>query len=522
MRLFCCCSLFLLVATLAACGDLDSPGLDADAPRPEAGADAAPGPQTDAGTDGGDAGKTDGGTPATGVLQNANGANARYAGIGRSQAGATCTASLLDVGGEDEAPAYVLTAGHCTGWWDHTDLFEERPPNSPGEVIFHFFTDTAEARRAVPVAVASYSSMVGTDVAILRLDATVGALRDIGVEGLPLAPSMPAEGSAIANVGAPTTTFEDPEEHLRRGSCSLGPRTRLVEFEWLWPDTVAHDCPDIRVGSSGSPLLDESEAIFAIVHTTTSGPPHARCHLGRPCELHEDGIRSPDATSYAIPVAGLGACFVSGVLDLESASCSLQRPSGLIAAREGARYVAAEPEATARVALSSEAGITHAQAKWGLATSTDCSSQDGWSTAFAIAETPVLEVPLPLTDQLVVACLRGGPSSEDIEAPESAIAWLVQVDGTPPELPLPVSYVTAGDTATFTVVVENPTYARYLHKFGLEASIDCGDLDGYTNVNVRFGRFMVPLTSEPMRVCVLALDFAANRSEPMEWVLTGD
>lgn len=505
---------------LAACGDSDPAPRDADTPTPDAARDS--GADVDAGADAGldgDAGEPDGGAPLTELLLNADGSNERYAGIGRSNAGASCTAVLIDVGGDDDAPAYALTSGHCTGWWEHTVAFEDRALDAPGEVIFRFFTDTVEAQRRVPVVAAAFSSMMGTDVAILRLDATVGALRDEGIEGLAIADVLPTVGTSIVNVGAPLSTDAEPDEHLRLGRCALGEHTRLVEFEWLWNDNVVHDCPDIRLGSSGSPILDASDAILAIVHTTTSEPPHAECHLGRPCELRPEGIASPDVTSYAIPVAGLGACFAEGVLDLARAGCPLVRSTGLVTEREGFRYVAPEAGATVRIALSSEVGITHARAKWGPAVTTDCRSADGWNAPFAIDEMPVLEAPLPESDELFVVCLRAGTSTE-IQPPERAIAWLVAVDGTPPALPLPVRHTVEGTSATFTVIVENPTYASYREKSGPEASTDCDDPEGYQFVNVRFGRFTVTLSDEPTKVCVVAEDFANNRSEPMEWVLT--
>ncbi|MCU0673715.1 MAG: serine protease [Myxococcota bacterium] len=508
---------------LAACRDSDPAPRDADTPTPDAARDSGADVGADTGTDTGvdvDASEPDGGAPRTELLLNADGSNERYAGIGRSNAGASCTAVLIDVGGGDDAPAYALASGHCTGWWDHAVAFEDRAVDAPGEVIFRFFTDTVEAHRRVPVAAAAYSSMMGTDLALFRLDATVGALRDEGIEGLAIADALPGPGASIVNVGAPLSTSADPDEHLRLGRCSLGERARLVEFEWLWHDNVVHDCPDIRVGSSGSPLLDASDAIVAIVHTTTSEPPHAQCHLGRPCELRPEGIASPDVTSYAIPVAGLGACFAEGVLDLARAGCPLVRSTGLGTDREGFRYVVPAPGATVRIALSSEVGITHAQAKWGPAVTTDCRSADGWNTPFAIDEVPVLEAPLPESDELFVVCLRAGTSSE-IQPPQRAIAWLVAADGTPPALPLPVRHTVDGTSATFTVIVENPTYASYLEKSGPEASTDCDDPTGYQFVNVRFGRFTVTLSDEPTKICVVAEDFAGNRSEPMEWLLTG-
>ncbi|WP_236603836.1 trypsin-like serine peptidase [Sandaracinus amylolyticus] len=431
----------------------------------------------------------------------------------------SCTATLLDVGGDDDAPAYALTAGHCTLWWENHRSFEDRALDEPGEVVFRFFTDTVDAQESVAVEIASFSSMRGTDLAVLALDTTVGALREAGIEGLSLASALPATGSAITNVGAPLATTDDPEEHLRLGRCALGERTSIVEFEWLWPDTVAHDCPEIRTGSSGSPLLDASGAIFAVVNTTGEERPHALCHLGRPCELETSGPATYDGVSYAIPVAGLGACFADGALDLGAAGCPLASGPVIESARETDRYQQPGDARTIRVTLTASEGFTHYRAKTGPAQSTDCRDDAGYGAAVAIDAQPTFETPLPGADGLTVVCVRGGPSADAIQPATHAIAWVTATDSTPPALPLPVRHdPPESDSVRFWVDVENPTYAGYDRKSGPAATTDCDDPEGYTFVNVRFGQFTVASEGGPTRVCVVASDWAENVSEPMEWV----
>ncbi|MBZ5709988.1 trypsin-like serine peptidase [Nannocystis pusilla] len=462
----------------------------------------------------------DGGDPHSELLHNADGSNDRYNGIGRTRVPGACTATLLDVGGADEAPAYALTSAHCTNWWENDRSFEERPLDHPGEVTFRFFTDTVDRYRTVAVTVAAFSSMRGTDLALLRLDEPVGALRADGIEGVPIATALPAEGAPIVNVGAPQGTSEDPyEEHLRLGRCSLGERTPVVEFEWLWPDAVANDCPDVFGGSSGSPLLDASGAIFAVLNTGAAEPRHALCHLDHPCELEPCGPAIDIGRNYAMPVAGLGACFVDGALDLAAAGCPLASGPVVTSRRLTERYERpSATDAAIRVSLAEDHGWTHYRAKFGLAQDTDCYVDAGYGAAVAIAEVPVFAAPLPTTDGLTVVCLRGGTSAASIQPPSHAVAWLTASDSTPPPLPLPVWHdPPQANRVRFWVEVEDPTYAGFDQKSGPADTTDCDEPADYHFVNVLFGQFTVESTGGPTRVCVAAHDRANNRSEPMEW-----
>ncbi len=496
--------------------DVDDAALDATCD----GSSAIDGSVDDGGVDGDAA---DGGAPARAeLLYNADGRNDRYAGIGRAIVPQSCTATLLDVGGTDASPAYALTAGHCTGWWDSDRAWVDRALDDPGTVIFRFFTDTVDAQHSVAVAVAAYASMRLTDLALLRLDTTVGALRAAGIEGLPLARALPAESTPVVNIGAPLPDDPSDGEHLRRGACTLGPTVNLVEFEWLWPGTVVHDCPDIRVGSSGSPLLDASGAIVAVVHTNAFEPEHAACYLNSPCELAPQGPVWRGGRGYAIAVSELGACFVDGTLALDEAGCPLEAGPLLATRREVDRYVRPSLYPNLTVTALTDHGMTHYRAKAGPAQSTDCTSDDGYGEVRAIAAEPSFAPPLPTQDGLTVACLRGGSSENAIAPASQAIAWLVATDSTPPALPLPVEMATVEDGVEFSVFVENPTYASYRQKSGPAQVTDCADPSGYAYVNVRFGRFTVAVPAgEQTRVCLTALDFADNESAPMQWLLGG-
>src|SRR5262245_1160287 len=87
------------------------------------------------------------------LLSNSDG-RSPYSGIVRYQGRATCTGVFLDTipEGRDpgDAPAYVLSNGHCSDFPGANDVLIDRP--SPrGQVIFNYFVDTRN--RQVPVAV---------------------------------------------------------------------------------------------------------------------------------------------------------------------------------------------------------------------------------------------------------------------------------------------------------------------------------------------------------------------------------
>jgi len=90
------------------------------------------------------------------LLSGADGDNP-YSGVVRYFGRATCTGVFLDtVLDEDaaaEAPAYVLTNGHCPAFPGSNEVFVGRTTCiTPGRVVFNFFADTRDRQFGVNVA----------------------------------------------------------------------------------------------------------------------------------------------------------------------------------------------------------------------------------------------------------------------------------------------------------------------------------------------------------------------------------
>lgn len=247
-----------------------------------------------------------------------------YGGVARVTFASSCTATLIETG-VDTAPAYVITNGHCVG-------LDGAQPNATlvdeegfGEAHFFDVDGAAEADvLTVPAVRYEYGTMRGVDIGVVRLDATLGELRSAGAVPLPIADTV-ASDVPVVNIAAPTQTLEPDDWVLRKGECTLGGETDVVEFRWIWLDALRNDCPGVLGGSSGSPLIAGGELV-SVLNTTNTGVPAERgdtCYLGKPCEIDESGpVFVPD-TSYGSPIAGVGACFIEGVFAL-GGDCPLE------------------------------------------------------------------------------------------------------------------------------------------------------------------------------------------------------
>ncbi len=239
-----------------------------------------------------------------------------FTGVARLDMGASCTGTVIDTGVE-EGPAYLITNGHCTG-----DVGRAPQAVTVGEEWFGqaFLLDTHDNPSPLMVTAEAleYSTMRGRDVAIVRLQESLGELKALGIVPIPIIDEEPAPGTAVRNIAAPVQGLDWDDWVLRSGDCTLTRRTDLLEFRWLWAGSWANDCPGVRMGSSGSPLLtldDEGGpvAITAVINTTTWGSTAGNgglCSLNRPCEFTDKGLAMVEETSYATSAAGVGRCIV--------------------------------------------------------------------------------------------------------------------------------------------------------------------------------------------------------------------
>lgn len=253
------------------------------------------------------------------ALQNIDNRYALWSGIGRltHRSGASCNAALLDTRnsqGKAIGPAYLITSGHCVVY-----EYGTARTNVPIEanITFNYFHDVPEQQLTFPVRTALWSSMVGTDLAVIEVDASLATMIKRGIKPLKLAAHQSNDSRDVLNIGAPTGL---PEKGLRMSACSEHPAGSFTGHEGVFPDALRNRCDAIGEGSSGSPMLDRSNSEitsivgkYALPADQTSQP---QCRDSGTCEA---------ATyNYSYAANFLHYCFINGRFDGNSTNCLLQ------------------------------------------------------------------------------------------------------------------------------------------------------------------------------------------------------
>lgn len=251
------------------------------------------------------------------ALQNSEHRYELWSGIGRLRlkSGETCSAVLLDTRnrqGHATGPAYLLTSGHCAHFQYGSAL-----TNLPLEasVTFHYFHDTPQRHRRFAVRYARWSSLAGTDLAVMEIDATLASLIQADINPLKLASHQTHESHDVLNVGAPGGFNE---QGLRLSACNEQTAGTFIDHPGVFPLATKNEC-DLSAGSSGSPMLDRrTNEITGIVSKigalrNTPAPPG--------CELLSSCLAARFNYSYSANF--LFYCFVDGVFTSDSPDCSL-------------------------------------------------------------------------------------------------------------------------------------------------------------------------------------------------------
>jgi hypothetical protein len=256
-----------------------------------------------------------------------------YSGVGRYEGLARCTAFFVDTaasfltvsGAQPKAPGYVLTEARCAASLDADDVLIDQAGH--GRVLFNYFADSGIRQVTAQVARTAYATMKGRNLALLELAVSYEELAGQSVRPLPIAPSAQMiVGEPVAVVGAPFT-IEGKEDFLRLAFCRIdGVAPVVVEHGWQWFDAPFNRCRDMRLGTSGSPVLSIfARAVVGLIGTTTSGAERVtECALGHPCERTDAGTRSRKNTNYITHVAGITSCFDrSGRFRIDEPGCPL-------------------------------------------------------------------------------------------------------------------------------------------------------------------------------------------------------
>jgi hypothetical protein len=237
-----------------------------------------------------------------------------------------CSGSLVTFEGHTASQkALVLTAGHCIGKGSAGGY------PGPGEVFKNqkmdgtFLTIRTLGREhqgaCIGLNALLYATMTDTDIALYELTETYQDLAQrIGAVPFWVSRDPVAPGTKLR---APSGHHED--DLACTFSADVG---NVKEHVWSWGPMMRLAGCTLKPGSSGSPLISETDGRVVGVASTTYEETNEPCSLHNPCEVDTSGqtsVRSKD-TPYGHYAHRLAACVsASGQLDLSLATCVLPR-----------------------------------------------------------------------------------------------------------------------------------------------------------------------------------------------------
>ena len=417
-----------------------------------------------------------------------------------------CTAWLLDTGGQPDDPAYAVTAGRCTGIDDSSTVLSAVPIDG-AQVAFNSFASLTTAVQLpsvpVPIEEVAWASTRGTDLALVRLGATLGELADQGIA--PIRPVAPlAEGGQILVASVPVEGIPADQQHLRGSRCAVGATTEVAEGPWLFADMQASDCEGMLEGSAGSPAFNPAgEAVGMVTTSTIAAPQGADCALDRPCAVGDGTVAFQQDTSYLVDVRGLGACFEDGAFT-RGADCPLEDPAGVVVA--SVRSTTVPAGGPVPVQLEDPAGeplaVARVLAKSGALGTVDCWDAQGWA-AVAVTQGQAV-VTAPAQQGLAVLCVGSGDQPTPL---------VVTVSGTAPDASaIQLEQVPVADGVQVAPVLDPPQYSRFSWLVEPGGSTDCVTAEGYTQFTGEPA--VIQAADLPATVCVIAYDDAGAASVP--------
>ncbi|MEP7200848.1 MAG: DUF4377 domain-containing protein, partial [Chloroflexota bacterium] len=463
------------------------------------------------------------------ILTNAHGENNAYLGIGRFKGTATCTGTLIktaDGAAAKTAPAYILTNGHCAEAWDPNRVIVGDATERSHKMLFNYFQDTREQRITVAVKQIAYATMKGSDLAIVKLDATLGALMAKGIQPFTLAADKPKLDTPIDVIAAPQQSSLG-EDFLRLTHCTLGAPTNVIERQWHFFDAYRNACAAMRAGSAGAPVLARNgSAIVAVINTTTAGSEGATdCDSGRPCEADASGYHVLPDTNYATPVIGLRQCFdASGAFSLSRDGCPLDpgrqltlTPSYFAAVNPTMVSVYDDKKHAAWNVTLAGKGLTHYRYKIGPANTVDCRKPDGYGNVIALATASVIADAFPTMEDIYYLCVLAGPNAQvdaTWQKPSFASVASVKIDVTPPRRDLAIRVDKADDNFRVDLGLRPPELAAFRAKWGKPDAIHCADPKDYALL--RRPELTLNSAEGPYTLCVIAYDDAGNAAPTKE------
>jgi len=259
--------------------------------------------------------------------------NNKYNGVGLfdKEDQGFCTAFFLNTKGDDNAPAYAVTNGHCAVIPDFPAA-TEIITNRPSDMVFklNYFVNAKSLVRSVGVQQVVYATMKGTDITIFELNTTFKQLVKEGFTPLDIDPVPPKSGEPVQVIGIPGTGVKSSLRYLHKAVCETGQSVNLNEDVYQWKNSVRHRCSTIG-GMSGSPMISlRTNRVIAIVNTGVNDDAQEQpeCSWNRPCEVSSNGaILTLPEENYAQRIDAIPSCFDNkGMFNLKLPSCRLEKP----------------------------------------------------------------------------------------------------------------------------------------------------------------------------------------------------
>ena len=465
------------------------------------------------------------------LLNNKAGELDNLRGVGRLVGLTTCTASLIEINQEPDAPAYVLTAGRCVQPRLANAVYLNGLVGNM-HVLFNFFADTQEEQLIVLAKNVVYSTMKGRDLAIVELEETVGGLKEKGIEPLPFSGDLIEDTLPISMIGAPAVGFSPDSSFLRMEKCVLDGQVDLVESQLFAYDVYRTDCQDNFSGSAGSPLFADGDYVLLGINSATTVAGFHPCSLGAPCEVTEQTTVMRDNASYATPLTGLAECFnQEGRFDISLQDCLLDddrqlRLSNSIGEVTQSMQIAADGEKSpVRWNITASGDYSYYRYKIGPISQTNCRDVDGYSEVYLLGEDTVINQQVSSEEGFEVLCVLGGdsrsPSDKEMwQSPEFATKVLVKIDNTPPTLDPIVVLVHDGEFYSVYFHLDPPELNYYEYKVDALSETDCHDTVDYDLVPR--GPLQIPKNQTQYSLCVIGIDAAGNKAQPYEIILGGE
>lgn len=260
-------------------------------------------------------------------------AGRKYNGVGLIDVNyGLCTGFLIATSKHPNAPAYVLTNGHCQGKSGQLpgarEILVDRSTKT--QFTVNYFHDFKSQRLTIPVKRLVYGTMKNNDIAILELKIAQRELQQAGINPLQVAAKPPAVGEPLIVVGVPSEGVRDQLNFLHATTCQAGELANIKEDVYNWTKSIRHHC-SIVGGMSGSPMISlKTNQVVGIINTgvndnATNQPP---CSINRPCEVGKNGlVQTFPQANYGQLVNRIPTCFDRrGIFNLDRDTCQLERP----------------------------------------------------------------------------------------------------------------------------------------------------------------------------------------------------